>query len=107
MSRVRYTTNIEEELLNKAKRKAIVYGLEGANAVIEHALRMFFSNCDTTVWEKVLSGGWVKKLVVRDDRVTFESIRSRKVLGSYNPRYYSDDALEGKGFRQVWKLKKV
>lgn len=105
MPRLKITTTLDEELLLKAKEVVSAQGLDGVNTVIEKALRLYFANCTTVVWEKHLSGGWVKKLVVRDGKVTFESIRSRKILSRFNPMYYSDEALQGKGFRQVWKLK--
>ncbi len=107
MSRVKFTTNIEEDLLNKAKEAAQAGGFEGANVVIEEALRLYFANCTAEVWEKELQGGWVKKLVVRPGKVTFESIRSRKVIQKYNPRHYTAEALEFRGWHQVWKMKKA
>ena len=106
MPRVRYSTNIEESLLSKAKEFSASHGLDGANAVIEDALRIYFANCNAEVWEKNLSGGWVKKMVMRPDKVTFESIRSRKVLQRYNSKHYTPEALLLKGWKQVWTLKK-
>lgn len=103
MSRVKYNSTIEEELLNKAKTAAAREGHGGANTIIEKALRMYFANCFTQVWEKPLNGGWLKKLIIRSDKVVFESIRIRKQL-RYNPKYYTDKALEVKGWRKVWKV---
>ena len=105
MSIVRFNTTVDSDLLEKAKETAFHEGLEGANAVIEKALRLYFANYGVTVWEKELQGGWVKKLVVRPDKVVFQSIRQRKVSKSYNPTCFSDEALETKGFKRVWKLK--
>jgi hypothetical protein len=104
MSRVKYTTTIDEELLNKAKTAAATEGHDGANAIIEKALRMYFANCSTEVWEKPLNGGWLKKLIIRSDKVVFESIRIRKQL-RYSPKYYTDKALEVKGWKKVWKVR--
>ena len=107
MSRVKITTTLDEELLLKAKDVVAVQDLDGVNAVIEKALRLYFANCTVEVWEKVLSGGWVKKLVIRPDRITFESIKSRKVNKRVNPNSYSSDTLESKGWKRVWKMKSV
>ena len=106
MSRVRLNSKVDEDLLLKAKEFASSHGMGGANAVIEDALRIYFANCNAEVWEKNLSGGWVKKMVMRPDKVTFESIRSRKVLQRYNSKYYTPEALSLKGWKQVWTLKK-
>jgi hypothetical protein len=105
MPRVKYTTNLDEALLTQAKEKAQQDGLDGANAVIEAALRLYFANCSTQVWEKSLQGGWVKKLIVRPGQVIFESIRSRKIKTRYNPKYFTDEALQPKGWTKVWKMR--
>jgi hypothetical protein len=105
MPRVKVTTTLDEELYIKSREAAAGLGLEGANAIIEKALRLYFANCATEVWEKELESGWVKKLVMRQGKVTFESIRSRKVLPRYNSKYYTPEALELKGWRRVWKMK--
>lgn len=107
MARVRLNTTIEEDLLIKAKEKAVELGLSGANEIIEQALRIYFANCSVEVWEKTLQGGWLKKLILRPDRITFESIRIRKVSRKYNPKYYSSQALEPRGWKKVWEMKKT
>lgn len=104
MPRVRITTTIQEDLLNKAKQKAACEGLEGANAVIEEALRIYFANCSVQVWEKPLQGGWLKKLIIRPDKVTFESIRIRRIWAKQNCK---PETLEEKGWKMVWKMKKL
>jgi hypothetical protein len=106
MSRASYHLKIDGELLEKAKEKATELGLDGANHIIEDALRIYFANCNAVVWEKELAGGWVKKLIMRPDKVTFESIRSRKVLPRYNSKYYTPEALESKGWKKVWVCRK-
>ena len=106
MPRIRFNTTIDGDLLTKVREKAAKDGLGGTNAVIEDALRMYFGNCQMEVWEKQLQGSWIKKLVVRPDKVTFESIRSRKVNTRYNPKYYTSEALEAKGWKRVWKCRK-
>lgn len=107
MSRVKYTTNIDSELLEKAKKKAEIEGLDGANAVIEEALHLYFANCTVQVWEKPLSGGWLKKMIVRPKKVVIECIRSRKVKERYDPKYYTCDTLEPKGWKKVWQLQRA
>ena len=107
MSRVKFTTTIEGDLLEKAREAAQAGGFEGVNTVIEEALRIYFANCTAEVWEKELQGGWVKKLVVRPGKVTFESIRCRKVKTSFNPTQFTSEALERRGWHQVWRMKKA
>ena len=55
--RARITTTIEEALLNHAKDLAKKEGLDGANAIIERALELYFSSFQSEVWEKWLSSG--------------------------------------------------
>jgi hypothetical protein len=105
MARVRFGTTIDRDLIHMAKEKAEQNGLDGANAVIEAALRLYFANCATEVWEKTLTGGWIKKIIVRPGKVVIESIRSRKVRSRYNPQTFSDDSLTPKGWKKVWKMK--
>jgi hypothetical protein len=85
MARVKYGTNIDKDLIRMAKEKAQQDGLDGANVVIEAALRLYFANCATDVWEK--------------------SIRSRKVRSRYNPKTFTDETLTPKGWTKVWKMK--
>jgi hypothetical protein len=105
MARVKYTTNIDRELIALAKEKAQAEGLDGANAVVEAALRLYFANCATEVWEKTLHGGWIKKIIVRPGKVVIESIRSRKVRSRYNPKAFTDETLTPRGWTRVWKMK--
>jgi len=107
MSRVKFTTNIEEDLLKRAKAAAETEGLVGANEVIEKALHLYFANCSTQVWEKPLNGGWLKKMIVRPGKVVIECIRSRKVKEKYNPQYYTCEVLEPRGWHKVWQLPKA
>lgn len=105
MTRVKYTTNIDRELLTLAKEKAQAEELDGANAVIEAALRLYFANCQTEVWEKRLTGGWIKKIIVRPGKVVIESIRSRQVRSRYNQTAFTDTTLVPRGWTRVWKMK--
>jgi len=105
MSKVKIVTSIDEALYSAARSRASLEGSTVISGVIEDALRLYFSFGSVQVWEKELEGGWMKKLVVRPGKVTFESIRSRKVINVNDPKYYSDEALQGKGWKKVWKLK--
>ena len=105
MAKVKYTTNIDGELLRMAKEKAEQDGLDGANAVVEAALRLYFANCATEVWEKRLTGGWIKKIIVRPGKVVIESIRSRQVCSRYNAKAFTDETLTPRGWTRVWKMK--
>lgn len=105
MSKVKIVTSIDESLYSAAKARASLEGSTVISGVIEDALRLYFSFDSVQVWEKELEGGWMKKLVVRPGKVTCESIRSRTVINVNDPKYYSDEALQGKGWKNVWKLK--
>jgi len=107
MPRIRFSTRIDGDLLKRAKERAALYKLDGANSVIEDALRLYFSYCQAEIWERELQGGWIKKLVVRPEKIMFESIRSRKVNTRYNPKYYTEEALQAKGWCRVWKCRKA
>ena len=106
MSRIRYATTLEADLIKKAKETAKKEGLEGANAVIEKALKLYFANSSVVVWEKRLSKNWLNKLVLRPDKAIFESIRVRKVL-DYTSECYEPSAMEDKGWNKVWHMKPV
>lgn len=105
MSKVKIVTSIDEGLYAAARARATLEGSTVISGVIEDALRLYFSFDSVQVWEKELEGGWMKKLVIRPGKVTFESIRSRKVVRVNDPKYYSDSALMDKGWKRVWKLK--
>ena len=69
--RVKTTTTIDKELLHSARSLAKEKGLEGANAIIERALELYFSKSDSLeVWEKTLSSGldglksWLSKEIL-------------------------------------------
>jgi hypothetical protein len=101
--RSKITTTIEEVLLNKAKTLAKQEGLEGANAIIERALELYFTSIQSEVWEKSLSSGWIKKLMLNGDSVLYENIKCRKTLENYKSEDYTQEALESKGWKKVCK----
>ena len=98
--RLKITTTIEEGLLNKAKTLAKQEGLEGANAIIERALELYFTSIQSEVWEKSLSSGWIKKLVLKGDSILYENIKCRKTLENYKLEDYTQEALETKGWKK-------
>lgn len=104
MPKVKIVTSIDEGLYSAAKVRASLDGVNVINGIIEDALRLYFSFDSIHVWEKDLEGGWMNKLVVRPGKVTFESIRSRKVINVNDPKVYSDSVLLDKGWKKVWKL---
>ena len=106
MARVRYTTNLEDALLQKAKDHSLECGLSGANELIEKALRFYFANSQVEVWEKPLKDDWVKKLIVRPDKVMCENVCARKVYTEFDKAYYTSELLEKRGFKMVWRIKK-
>ena len=106
MAKVHVTSRIPEDLFDKVKGSIDEGVFNNITSVVEEALRVYFANINAKVWEKRLNGGWVKKLVVRDNKVVFESIRSRKIYTRFNLKYYTDDALNSRGWSNVWKMKK-
>ena len=87
--------------MNKAKALAKQEGLEGANAIIERALELYFTSIQNEVWEKSLSSGWIKKLVLKGDCILYENIKCRKTLENYRPEDYTQEVLEAKGWKKV------
>lgn len=106
MGRVKFTTTINQDLLERAKEKALAEGT-GVNAVIEKALKVYFANCTVSVWEKYQRGGWLQKLIIRPDKVTLEHIRSRRVTQKYDNKNLEPTVLEAKGWHQTWRMKQV
>jgi hypothetical protein len=104
--KVRCSTSLKPDLVEKARSLIGEGGFDTFTSVIEEALMVYLANYKAEVWEKPLNGGWVKKLVIRESNVTFESIRCRKVYTRFNPKYYTSEALESRGFLKVWKMKK-
>lgn len=98
--RIKITTTIEEALLNKAKALSKQEGLEGANAIIERALELYFTSIQNEVWEKSLSSGWIKKLVLQEDSILYENIKCRKTLENYKQEDYSKEVLQSKGWKR-------
>jgi hypothetical protein len=107
MSREKFTTTLDTDLLNLARQTAAAEDLPGVNSILEKALRLYFANCSVEVWEKVLQGGWLKKLTIRNDRIVLENIRNRKIRKNSHSQYYSPNFLESKGWKQTWKMKKA
>ncbi|NLD47668.1 MAG: hypothetical protein GX660_10780 [Clostridiaceae bacterium] len=99
--RVKITTTIEEALLNKAKALSKQEDLEGANAIIERALELYFTSIQNEVWEKSLSSGWIKKLVLQEDSILYENIKCRKILENYKQEDYSKEVLQSKGWKRL------
>jgi hypothetical protein len=99
--RAKITTTIEEALLNKAKALAKQEGLSGANAIIERALELYFTSIQSEVWEKSLSSGWIKKLVLKRDSILYENIKCRKTMENCRPDDYTPESLKAKGWKKV------
>jgi len=98
--RTKITTTIEEAMLNKAKALAKQEGLEGTNAIIERALELYFTSIQSEVWEKSLSSGWIKKLVIQGNSILYENIKCRKNLENYRSEEYTQQVLETKGWKK-------
>jgi hypothetical protein len=99
--RTKITTTIEQELLNRAKSLAKMQGLEGANAIIEKALTLYFENLSLEVWEKSLPSGWIKKVVLKGDSILFENIKCRKTFKMFKPEDYEKDSLKSRGWNKI------
>ncbi|CDG36518.1 hypothetical protein CTHBC1_1908 [Acetivibrio thermocellus BC1] len=87
-------------MLNKAKALAKQEGLEGTNAIIERALELYFTSIQSEVWEKSLSSGWIKKLVIQGNSILYENIKCRKNLENYRSEEYTQQVLETKGWKK-------
>ena len=87
-------------MLNKAKALAKQEGLEGTNAIIERALELYFTSIQSEVWEKSLSSGWIKKLVLQGESILYENIKCRRILENYKLEDYTQEALETKGWKK-------
>jgi len=99
--RIKITTTIEEAILNKTKAIAKQEGLEGSNAIIERALELYFTSIQNEVWEKSLSSGWIKKLVLKGDSILYENIKCRKTMENHRQEDYTKEILESKGWKKV------
>lgn len=53
------------------------------------------------VWEKSLSSGWIKKLVLQEDSILYENIKCRKTLENYKQEDYSKETLQSKGWKRL------
>ncbi len=106
MCKVRFSTTLDSELVSKAKKQASIEGLNGANAVIEKALKLYFANRDVVVWEKNLDNGLLQKLIVRPSKMVFESIQKRVIKNDYDQAVVSDAIMQNKGFQKVWQMSK-
>ena len=107
MCRVKFTTTLDSELIDKAKKQASIEDLEGANAVIEKALKLYFANYNVVVWEKSLSNGLLQKLILRPSKMVFENIQKRVIKNDYDESFVSDAVMIDKGFQKVWQMKSV
>lgn len=99
--KARYTTILEEDILNKTKERAKEEGC-GGNAIIEKALRLYFSSyLPNQIWEKELSSGWIKKIILLDDSILFENIKCRKSINNFRSDEYTEEALKSRGWKKV------
>ena len=99
--KIRYTTILPEDILNQTKEKAKKEGC-GGNAIIEKALRLYFSShLPNEVWEKTLESGWIKKVVLLDDGILFENIKCRRTITNYKKEEYTQEALKSRGWKKV------
>lgn len=106
MCRIKFTTTLDEDLLNKARTKAHNDGLDGVNAIIEKALRLYFANSDVEVWEKTLKTGLLEKMVIRPtkEKIFLEVISKRNISNTYNPEVYNQEILHKNGWHKVWHM---
>lgn len=77
MSRVRFTTTLQEDLLKKAKVNARMQNLQGANDIIEKALTLYFQVQDKQVWEKILPNGKRQRIFIHSEHTCIDYIEKR------------------------------
>ncbi|MCT4687061.1 hypothetical protein [Vallitalea sp.] len=114
MTRVRYSTTLDENLLNMAKHKAsLIDGLHGANDIIEQALRFYFRNASVTVWEKSINteddnrDKHFQKLILRSNRLVLETVQDRTTIKKYDRESVCPDSLKLGGWDKVWDISKI
>jgi hypothetical protein len=105
MCKTKITTTIDQDLFAMAKEKALEIGLNKINAIIEEALKLYFANYKTEVWERVDDDSILHKLIIRPEKVIFETVTVRKAW-DYDPEMLSQVQLSSKGFKRVWYLKR-
>lgn len=99
--KVRFTTILDDGILNLTKIRAKEEGT-GGNAIIEKALKLYFASLlPNAVWEKTLESGWIKKVVLLDDAILFENIKCRKTLTTFKQEDYTAEALTARGWKKV------
>jgi hypothetical protein len=114
MARVRYSTTLDEDLLNMAKNKAsLIDGLHGANDIIEQALKFYFRNASVTVWEKSINteddnkDNHFHKLILRSNRLVLETVQDRTIIKEYDKESVSPQSLKLGGWSKVWDISKI
>ena len=101
MKKVRFTTILEENILNKTKLQAKKEGV-GGNAIIQKALNLYFeSQLPNEIWEKMLDSGWIKRISIFDDYILFENIKCRKSISNYSKDDYTSEALTLRGWKKI------
>lgn len=91
--RRKYTTTIDEVLLERAMTQARLDNLDGANTIIEEALRMYFARIGTDTYEKK-DKNTIYKWICYPNHTVLEIIKQRI---NFNQKF-NDTNLEQKGF---------
>lgn len=114
MSRIRFTTTIDEDLLTMAKHKAsLLDGNYGANEIIEQALHLYFRNACVTVWEKSINteddnkDKLFQKLILRSNRLVLETVQDRTIIKKYDKESVCPESLKLGGWYKVWDISKI
>ncbi|MCT4686780.1 hypothetical protein [Vallitalea sp.] len=101
MARIRYSTTLDEDLLNMVKHRAsLIDRLHGANDIIEQALKFYFRNASVTVWEKSINteddnkDKHFQKLILRSNRLVLETVQDRTTIKKYDPEAVSSKKLK-------------
>lgn len=101
MSRVRYTTTIEEKLLIKARIEASSFKMKRTNDIIEAALECYFSKEKNEIWEKSLESGWIERIIITKSKIGFENIREKKEINNTESENFSQDKLQSNGWIKI------
>lgn len=80
MTRVKYSTTLQEELLRKTKALAKAQGLAGANDIIEKALEMYFQLQNTQIWEKEIGNGKYQIVTIGNGHTCLDYVDKRVLI---------------------------
>ena len=80
MTRVKYSTTIAKDLIDKTKALAKAKGMNGANDIIEVALTLYFQMKGYQLWEKELRNGKYQTITITKNGMSLDCVEKRITL---------------------------